>query len=73
MANDVNGIALDREVGEFNLSHRDMKVGEDTKESATNASNRRCWEPPAHLILTRGGVFMDPRDTRIPPGPANWA
>jgi len=97
MGHGVNGFTLDREVGEFILTHRDMKIPEDTKEFAINASNRRFWEPPVaryveeclagkegprgkdfnmrwvasmvaevHRILTRGGVFMYPRDTKDP-------
>ncbi|HEX8979700.1 MAG TPA: class 1 fructose-bisphosphatase [Parasulfuritortus sp.] len=96
----VNGFTLDREVGEFLLTHPDMKIPEETKEFAINASNRRFWEPPVqryveeclagvegprgkdfnmrwvasmvaevHRILTRGGVFMYPRDTKDPSKP----
>jgi fructose-1,6-bisphosphatase I len=93
----VNGFTLDREVGEFLLTHPDMRIPEETKEFAINASNRRFWEPPVqryveeclagkegprgkdfnmrwvasmvaevHRILTRGGIFMYPRDTKDP-------
>ncbi len=91
----VNGFTLDREVGEFILTHPNMTIPEDTREFAINASNRRFWEPPVqryveeclagkegprgkdfnmrwvasmvaevHRILTRGGIFMYPRDTK---------
>ena len=91
----VNGFTLDREVGEFLLTHPGMKIPEDTKEFAINASNQRFWEAPVqryveeclagkegprgrdfnmrwvasmvaevHRILTRGGIFMYPRDTK---------
>ena len=91
----VNGFTLDREVGEFLLTHPGMKIPEDTKEFAINTSNQRFWEAPVqryveeclagkegprgrdfnmrwvasmvaevHRILTRGGIFMYPRDTK---------
>ena len=93
----VNGFTLDRDIGEFILSHPDMKIPADTKEFAINASNQRFWEAPVqryvaeclegstgprgrdfnmrwvasmvaevHRILTRGGIFMYPRDTKDP-------
>jgi fructose-1,6-bisphosphatase I len=93
----VNGFTLDRDIGEFILSHPDMKIPPDTKEFAINASNQRFWEAPVqryvaeclegstgprgrdfnmrwvasmvaevHRILTRGGIFMYPRDTKDP-------
>jgi fructose-1,6-bisphosphatase I len=96
----VNGFTLDRDIGEFVLTHPDMRVPEDTREFAINASNSRFWEPPVaryveeclagregprgkdfnmrwvasmvaevHRILTRGGVFMYPRDTKDPSKP----
>ena len=96
----VNGFTLDREVGEFILTHPNMTIPEDTREFAINASNRRFWEPPVqryveeclagkegprgkdfnmrwvasmvaevHRILTRGGIFMYPRDTKDPAKP----
>ena len=96
----VNGFTLDREVGEFILTHPNMTIPEDTREFAINASNRRFWEPPVqryveeclagkegprgkdfnmrwvasmvaevHRILTRGGIFMYPRDTKDPSKP----
>lgn len=42
----VNGFTLDRDVGMFFLTHPNMKVTEDTKEFAINASRERFWEPP---------------------------
>jgi fructose-1,6-bisphosphatase I/sedoheptulose-1,7-bisphosphatase len=96
----VFGFTLDPELGEFLLTHPNMKVPTQTKEFAINASNSRFWEPPvrryveeclagslgprgkdfnmrwiaslvaeAHRILTRGGVFMYPRDTKDPSKP----
>jgi len=91
----VNGFTLDREVGEFILTHPGMRIAEDTQEFAINASNERFWEWPVkryvdecragktgprgkdfnmrwiasmvaetYRILTRGGVFMYPKDTK---------
>jgi fructose-1,6-bisphosphatase I/sedoheptulose-1,7-bisphosphatase len=93
----THGFTLNPELGEFLLTHADLKVPEETQEFAINASNSRFWEPPirryveeclagkngprqkdfnmrwiasmvadAHRILTRGGVFMYPRDTKDP-------
>ena len=42
----VNGFTLDPVMGEFMLTHPDMKVPEDSQEFAINASNARFWEPP---------------------------
>lgn len=98
--NGVNGFTLDRNIGEFVLTHPGMKIPEDTREFAINASNQRFWEAPiqryvseclagttgprgrdfnmrwvasmvaeVHRILTRGGIFMYPRDTRDPSKP----
>ncbi len=93
----VHGFTLEPELGEFILTHRDMRIPTAGKEFAINASNRRFWEPPVrryvdeclagesgprgkdynmrwvaslvaevHRILTRGGVFLYPRDTKDP-------
>ncbi|TCV86352.1 class 1 fructose-bisphosphatase [Sulfurirhabdus autotrophica] len=93
----VNGFTLDRDIGEFVLTHPKMTIPEDTKEFAINASNQRFWEAPVqryveeclagktgprgkdfnmrwvasmvaevHRILTRGGIFMYPKDTKDP-------
>jgi len=91
---------LDRELGSFLLTERDLKIPEDTKEFAINMSNMRHWEPPmrcyidellagktgprgkdfnmrwvasmvadVHRILTRGGIFIYPKDLRDPSMP----
>lgn len=93
----VNGFTLDRNIGEFILTHPNMSIPADTKEFAINMSNMRFWEKPVkryideclagkagsrgkdfnmrwvasmvaevHRILTRGGVFMYPKDTKDP-------
>jgi fructose-1,6-bisphosphatase I len=91
----VDCFTLDRELGEFILTQRQMRIPEDTKEFAINMSNQRFWEAPVqryieellmgtagprekdfnmrwvasmvadvHRILTRGGVFMYPMDSK---------
>ena len=96
----VHGFTLDPNIGEFKLTHPDIRVPEDTQEFAINASNSRFWESPVkryvdeclagktgprgkdfnmrwvasmvadvHRILTRGGIFMYPRDTKDPAKP----
>jgi fructose-1,6-bisphosphatase I len=93
----VNGFTLDRNIGEFVLTHPNMTIPAQTREFAINASNSRFWEPPVkhyidelltgktgprgadfnmrwvasmvaevHRILTRGGIFLYPRDTKDP-------
>lgn len=41
----VHGFTLDREIGEFMLTHRDMRIPDEASEFAINASNSRFWEP----------------------------
>lgn len=41
----VHGFTLDRQVGEFILTHPDMRVAPQGKEFAINTSNQRFWEP----------------------------
>lgn len=93
----TNGFTLDRDVGEFVLTHPNMRIPTETREFAINASNMRFWEKPVqryvdeclagktgprgkdfnvrrvasmvaevHRILTRGGIFMYPKDTKDP-------
>ncbi len=88
---------LDREMGSFLLTRRDVQIPPSTREFAINMSNQRHWEAPVqryigellagregprgadfnmrwvasmvadvHRILTRGGVFLYPRDRRNP-------
>jgi fructose-1,6-bisphosphatase I/sedoheptulose-1,7-bisphosphatase len=40
----VHGFTLDREIGEFILTHPDLRIPESTSEFAINASNSRYWE-----------------------------
>ncbi|MCK4938782.1 MAG: class 1 fructose-bisphosphatase, partial [Rhodospirillaceae bacterium] len=47
----VNGFTLDQNIGEFILTHPGMKVPEDTREFAINASNQRFWEAPVKRYI----------------------
>jgi fructose-1,6-bisphosphatase len=42
----VHGFTLDREIGAYTLTHPNMRIPEETREFAINASNERFWEPP---------------------------
>jgi fructose-1,6-bisphosphatase I/sedoheptulose-1,7-bisphosphatase len=42
----VVGFTLDPNLGEFKLTHPDIRVPADTQEFAINSSNARFWEPP---------------------------
>ncbi|MES2104557.1 MAG: class 1 fructose-bisphosphatase [Pseudomonadota bacterium] len=44
--NGVNCFTLDREMGSWVLTQRNMQIPADTKEFAINASNTRHWHPP---------------------------
>ncbi|MBP6996985.1 MAG: class 1 fructose-bisphosphatase [Phycicoccus sp.] len=93
----VHGFTLDPALGEFFLTHPDLRVPRECEEFAINASNSRFWEPAVqryvqeclagtsgprgkdfnmrwvasmvadvHRILTRGGVYLYPWDTKDP-------
>lgn len=47
----VNGFTLDRNVGEFVLTHPNIRVPEDTAEFAINMSNHRFWEEPVRRYV----------------------
>jgi len=47
----VNGFTLDRDIGEFVLTHPNMTIPETTSEFAINASNQRFWEPPVQRYV----------------------
>ncbi len=47
----VNGFTLDQNIGEFVLTHPDMRIAADTREFAINASNMRFWEPPVKRYI----------------------
>ncbi len=46
VGNGVAGFTLNPNLGEFVLTHRDIRVPDDTHEFAINSSNSRFWEPP---------------------------
>ncbi len=93
----VHSFTLDREVGSFVLTERNLRIPVETQEFAINMSNIRHWEPPmkryieellagktgprgknfnmrwvasmvadVHRIMTRGGIFIYPRDLKQP-------
>jgi fructose-1,6-bisphosphatase I/sedoheptulose-1,7-bisphosphatase len=45
LGNGTHGFTLDREIGEFILTHADLRIPEETSEFAINTSNARFWEP----------------------------
>jgi fructose-1,6-bisphosphatase I len=50
--NGVNGFTLDRDVGEFILTHPKMTIPEDTAEFAINMSNQRYWQQPVQRYVS---------------------
>ncbi len=46
VGNGAAGFTLDPNLGEFMLTHPQLRVPEDTQEFAINASNSRFWEAP---------------------------
>ena len=50
--NGVNGFTLDGDIGEFILTHPDMRIPLDTAEFAINMSNQRFWEAPVLRYVT---------------------
>ncbi|KFN50712.1 hypothetical protein P873_05995 [Arenimonas composti TR7-09 = DSM 18010] len=46
VGNGTHAFTLDREIGSFVMTTRGMRIPEDTKEFAINASNQRHWEAP---------------------------
>ncbi len=49
--NGVNGFTLDRNIGEFILTHPNMTIPADTREFAINSSNQRFWEAPVQRYV----------------------
>ncbi|MGC9162740.1 MAG: class 1 fructose-bisphosphatase [Thiomonas sp.] len=47
----THGFTLDREIGNFILTHPNLKIPEDTSEFAINTSNERFWEPPVQRYV----------------------
>jgi fructose-1,6-bisphosphatase len=47
----THGFTLDRDVGDFVLTHPDLRIPEETREFAVNASNERHWDPPVRRYV----------------------
>jgi fructose-1,6-bisphosphatase I/sedoheptulose-1,7-bisphosphatase len=47
----THGFTLDREIGNFVLTHPDIRVPEEASDYLINASNRRFWEPPVQRYV----------------------
>lgn len=48
----THGFTLDREIGNFILTHPGLSIPADTSEFAINTSNARFWEAPVHRYVT---------------------
>jgi fructose-1,6-bisphosphatase I/sedoheptulose-1,7-bisphosphatase/fructose-1,6-bisphosphatase I len=65
----THGFTLDRESGNFILTHSNIRIPEDTREFAINSSNERFWEPPVQRYVAeckagRSGVRGEDFNTR---------
>ncbi|MGV3653244.1 MAG: class 1 fructose-bisphosphatase [Noviherbaspirillum sp.] len=49
--NGVHGFTLDREMGSWVRTHSNIRIPEQTKEYAINASNARHWHPPVKRYI----------------------
>ncbi len=47
----VNGFTLDPAIGEYILTHKQMRIPEDTSEYAINMSNHRHWQKPIQRYI----------------------
>ena len=47
----THGFTLDKEIGEFLLTHPDFRVAEETNVFAINSANERFWEPPVQRYV----------------------
>ena len=52
----THGFTLDREIGNFILTHPALAIPEDTSEFAINTSNARFWEPPVQRYVRECGA-----------------
>jgi fructose-1,6-bisphosphatase I / sedoheptulose-1,7-bisphosphatase len=48
----THGFTLDREIGNFILTHPELQIPADSGEFAINTSNARFWEPPVHRYVS---------------------
>jgi fructose-1,6-bisphosphatase I / sedoheptulose-1,7-bisphosphatase len=51
VGNGVVGFTLDPGIGEFQLTHPDIRVPPETQEFAINTGNSRFWEPPVRRYV----------------------
>jgi fructose-1,6-bisphosphatase I/sedoheptulose-1,7-bisphosphatase len=51
VGNGVAGFTLDPGLGEFMLTHPDLRIPARAQEFAINTSNRRFWEPPVQRYV----------------------
>ncbi|KVH99615.1 Fructose-1,6-bisphosphatase, active site-containing protein [Cynara cardunculus var. scolymus] len=71
----VNGFTLDPSLGEFILTHPDIKIPKKGKIYSVNEGNAKNWDGPTanmvadvHRTLLYGGVFLYPADKKSPDG-----
>jgi fructose-1,6-bisphosphatase I len=57
----VDGFTLDPNVGEFVLSHPDMRIPDAVACFSANAANRRNWHPETIAYVEHLGLGTDPR------------
>lgn len=55
----THGFTLDPSIGEFILTHPDMRVPETTAEYAINQANRNLWEPPVREYVDDCDLGID--------------
>ncbi len=48
----THGFTLDREVGNFVLTHPDLQIAPETNDLAINSCNERFWEAPIHRYVS---------------------
>ena len=48
----THGFTLDREIGNFILTHPDLQIPLDSSEIAINTSNARFWQPPVNRYIS---------------------
>lgn len=57
--NGVNGFTLDQDIGEFILTHCNMRIPQGNNEFAINMSNQRFWEPPVQHYIEECQAGVD--------------
>ncbi|XP_050214552.1 fructose-1,6-bisphosphatase, cytosolic isoform X2 [Mercurialis annua] len=73
--NGVNGFTLDPSLGEFILTHPDIKIPKKGKIYSVNEGNAKHWDGPTanmvadvHRTFLYGGIFLYPGDKKSPSG-----